>query len=189
MAGKWLDILPVNAKTSSSTLARIEREIKMSIQTIPESLKNISLRPLFVVQIALKPIVVVGDAPGGFRRVGVVTGGLFEGDRLAGQVLDGGNDWQLLRRDGSLLLDVRLILKTNDDELVTMAYRGIRHGPAEVLKSIDQGIEVDPTRYYFRINPLFETASKKYGWLNNILAIGSGYRSASAVVYSIFEVL
>ena len=170
-------------------MARIEREVKMNIQTIPESLKNISLRPLFVVQIALKPIVVVGDAPGGFRRVGVVTGGLFEGDRLAGQVLDGGNDWQLLRRDGSLLLDVRLILKTNDDELVTMAYRGIRHGPAEVLKSIDQGIEVDPTHYYFRINPLFETASEKYGWLNNILAIGSGYRSARAVVYSIFEVL
>src|SRR6202167_6631511 len=119
MGGKCLDILPVNAKTSSSTLARIEREIKMNIQTIPESLKNISLRPLFVVQIALKPIVVVGDAPGGFRRVGVVTGGLFEGDRLTGQGLDGGNDWQLLRRDGSFLLDVRFFLKIDENGLVT----------------------------------------------------------------------
>jgi hypothetical protein len=42
----------------------------------------------------VKPIVVIGAAPGGYRRVGIVTGGVFDGDRLSGVVLDGGNDWQ-----------------------------------------------------------------------------------------------
>ncbi|MDB6016815.1 MAG: hypothetical protein JWR19_1304 [Pedosphaera sp.] len=161
----------------------------MKIPTVPESLKNINIRPLFVMHLAMKPMVVIGDTPGGFRRVGVVMGGSFEGDRLSGQVLDGGNDWQLLRRDGSTLLDVRLNLKTNDEELLTVSYRGIRHGPADVLESIDQGMEVDPSRYYFRINPLFETASKKYNWMNRVLAIGTGHRTSNGPIYSIFEIL
>jgi len=157
--------------------------------TVPEALKSISIRPLFVMNLLVKPMLVIGETPGGFRRIGVVTGGAFEGDRLSGQVLDGGSDWQLLRRDGSTLLDVRLSLKTNDEELLTLSYRGIRHGPADVLKNIDQGIEVDPSHYYFRINPLFETASRKYDWLNRVIAVGTGHRTSGGPIYSIFEVL
>ncbi len=48
---------------------------------------------------------------------------------------------------------------------------------------------VDPESYYFRIKPIFETASEKYAWLNNILAIGAGHRFADGPVYSLFEVL
>ena len=42
-------------------------------------------------------------------------------------------------------------------------------GPTEVLYRIDAREEVDPADYYFRINPLFETASPKYEWLNSIV--------------------
>jgi Protein of unknown function (DUF3237) len=38
-------------------------------------------------------------------------------------VLDGGSDWQSVRADGSTLLDVRLILKTDDGVLIAMFYR------------------------------------------------------------------
>jgi hypothetical protein len=34
---------------------------------------------------------------------------------------------------------------------------------------IDRGEVVDPTSYYFRINPLFETASAKYDWINRVI--------------------
>jgi hypothetical protein len=55
--------------------------------------------------------------PGAFRRIGVVPGGIFEGERLSGQVLDGGADWQTVRDDTATTLDVRLVLKTNEGAL------------------------------------------------------------------------
>jgi hypothetical protein len=106
-----------------------------------------------------------------------------------GEVLDGGSDWQNVRNDGATTLDVRLILRTIDDALIGMTYRGIRHGPPEVVARIEKGEVVDPTSYYFRINPLFETTSAKYDWLNRVVAIGLGHRRADGPTYSIFEVL
>ena len=56
-----------------------------------------------------------------------MTGGTFEGEELKGTVLPSpGGDWLLLRRDGILQLDVRITLKTADDHLIYMSYRGMR---------------------------------------------------------------
>jgi len=38
----------------------------------------------------------------------------------------------------------------------------LRHGPRDVIAKIERGEVVDPESYYFRINPLFETAAKRY---------------------------
>jgi hypothetical protein len=157
--------------------------------SLPVALRTIRTRHLFTMRLDVRPLVVIGAAPGGFRRAGIVPGGSFDGDRLSGIVLDGGNDWQTLRSDGSVLLDVRLNLKTDDGDLVSMSYKGLRTGSPDILKRIDAGEAVDPSTYYFRINPIFETASTNYGWLNHILAIGAGFRAADGVIYSIFEVL
>jgi len=54
---------------------------------------------------------------------------------------------------------------------------------------IEKGEVVDPESYYFRINPLFETASSEYGWINRIVAVGLGHRRADGPIYSVFEVL
>src|ERR1700681_1072737 len=95
---------------------------------LPAPLKSVQTRPLFVMRLDVKSIVIVGETPGPFRRVGIVPSGTFAGERLSGKVLDGGSDWQVVRSDGSTTLDVRLILRTDDGVLVTIAYRGIRHG-------------------------------------------------------------
>ena len=58
------------------------------------------------------PLQIVGATPGAFRRIGVVPGGVFEGERLSGTVLEGGADSQDVRRDNRLTLNVRLALKT-----------------------------------------------------------------------------
>jgi Protein of unknown function (DUF3237) len=123
------------------------------------------------------------------RRIGVVSGGAFQGERLSGDVMDGGSDWQSIRSDGGVGLDVRVVLKANDDALIAMTYRGIRQGPADVIKRMESGEAVSPESYYFRIAPTFETASPKYAWLNQIMAIGVGHRLPDGPVYSIFEVL
>jgi hypothetical protein len=157
--------------------------------SLHDVLKSVRTRPLFVMRLDVRKLQVVGATPGPFRRVGVVFGGVFEGERLSGEVLEGGSDWQTLRSDGAVTLDVRLILKTADGALIGMVYRGIRHGPPEIVARIEQGEVVDPTTHYFRIAPLFECAAPKYDWINRIVAIGIGHRRADGPVYSVFEVL
>jgi hypothetical protein len=156
---------------------------------LPEALKNVRTRSLFVMHLAVRPLVVVGATPGANRRIGLISGGSFEGERLSGQVMDGGSDWQAVRADGGTTLDVRLVLKTNDDALIAMTYRGVRHGPADVIKRMEKGEVVDPASYYFRISPSFETAAATYDWLNRVLAVGIGHRRPDGPVYSVFEVL
>lgn len=160
-----------------------------SLEDLPETLRSVRTAPLFVMRLVVPKVISIGATPGPFRRLGVVSGGTFEGELLSGEVLDGGNDWQDVRDDRSTTLDVRLALKTSDGALVAMSYRGLRRGPADVLARIDRGEAVDPQSYYFRISPMFETASEAYGWLNHIIAIGVGHRFPQGPVYSVFEVL
>lgn len=70
-----------------------------------------------------------------------------------------------------------------------MTYKGIRQGPPDIIARLEHGEQVDPDSYYFRINPMFETASEKYAWLNNTLAIGTGHRFSDGPTYNLFEVL
>lgn len=156
---------------------------------LPTPLQSIQMRPLFVMRLDVKPMVMVGDTPGAFRRVGIVPSGTFAGERLNGKVLDGGSDWQAVRSDGSTTLDVRLILQTDDGVNITMAYRGIRHGAADVIQRLEKGEEVDPDSYYFRTNPIFEAPAGKYEWLNRVIAVGTGHRFSYGPVYSVFEVM
>ncbi|HUL10070.1 MAG TPA: DUF3237 domain-containing protein [Candidatus Acidoferrum sp.] len=156
---------------------------------LPDTLKSVQTRPLFVMHLNVRKLQVVGGTPGVHRRVGVIFGGAFAGERLSGEVLEGGSDWQAVRSDGATSLDVRLILKTRDDALIAMTYRGIRHGPPAIIERIEKGEVVDPATYYFRIAAAFETAAPKYDWINRIIAVGIGHRRADGPVYSVFEVL
>jgi hypothetical protein len=157
-------------------------------QNLPEPLLSIRTRPLFVLREAVPPLIVIGQTPNAFRRIGVIQGGSFEGERLSGEVVTG-NDWQAVRTDSCIKLDVRLVLKTTDGELIVMTYTCLRAGPPSVIEKLEMGEEVDPGSYYFRMNPIFETSSKKHDWMNRIIAIGTGIRRADGPVYSIFEVL
>ena len=156
---------------------------------LPEVLMSVRTRPLFVMRLEVRKLQIVGATPGAFRRIGVVPGGSFEGERLSGNVLEGGSDWQAVRSDGSTTLNVRLVLATNDGDLIGMTYQGVRHGPPDVVERIEKGEVVDPASYYFRINPLFETSAAKYDWINRLVAVGIGHRRADGPIYSVFEVL
>lgn len=162
---------------------------KLELANLPSTLRHVDSRPLFAMRLDVLPIVMIGTTPGANRRIGIVPGGEFEGDRMSGVVLDGGADWQSVRADGSTTLDVRLVLKTADNALITMRYQGIRHGPADVIARMEGGEAVDASSYYFRIAPMFETADSRYDFLNRVLAVGVGHRQAGGPVYSIFELL
>jgi hypothetical protein len=156
---------------------------------LPDVLQHVHTRPLFVMRLNVRPLQRIGATPAAWRRIGVVPSGTFEGERLSGEILEGGSDWQNVRSDGSTTLDVRLVLKTTDDALIGMTYRGIRQGPTDAIARLEKGEVIDPASYYFRIAPFFETATPRYAWLNNVVGIGVGHRFAEGPVYSIFEVL
>jgi len=99
------------------------------------------------------------------------------------------SDLLLVRTDGSSQQNVRLILRTNDDALILMTYRGVRHGSPEVNARIAGAEQVAPSEYYLQTAPFFETSSLKYAWLNKIVSVGVGERLADAVKYEIFEIL
>ena len=150
----------------------------------------IASRPLFRIALNVAGILDIGNTPLGGRKIAAVQGGTFEGERLRGHVHPApGGDWLLMRHDGVLTLDVRLTLETDDGALIYMRYNGMRHGPDEVMAKVNRGEAVDPGSYYFRVAPQFETAAPQYDWLNRMLCIGVGERTATGPVYTVYEIL
>ena len=43
--------------------------------------------------------------------------------------------------------------------------------------------------YYFRVTPVFETASEKYSWLNKIVTVGIGQALPTGVAYKVYAIL
>jgi hypothetical protein len=156
---------------------------------LPVELTTVRYKPLFTFQIEVKAPSIVGATPGHDRRIGEIAGGRFEGEQLRGKILSGGSDWQSLRADGATTLNVRLVMQAEDGDLIAMTYLGVRHGPKEVLDRIGRGENVNPSEYYMRATPYFETASQKYGWLNRVVSVAYGHRVAGGAIYQVFEIL
>jgi hypothetical protein len=146
------------------------------------------LQPLFRAELTLAAAQELGETPHGRRRIIGITGGRFAGERLSGRVLAGGADWQVIRADGVADLDARYTLETADGALIYVRNRGYRHGPAEVLEKLSAGENVDPSLYYMRTTPRFETGDARYAWLNRIVCVASGARRPASVKLDVYEV-
>jgi hypothetical protein len=133
-------------------------------------------RPLTTLRLNTAATQLIGDGPHGTRLTFPITGGVFDGDRLRGKVLPGGDDWVIKRQDGVLDLDLRITLETDDGALIHMTFQGIRDDAA-------------PGAPYFRTLPRFETADARYSFLNRLLAVGTGEISVEGPVHVIEEIL
>jgi hypothetical protein len=143
---------------------------------------------LFQMRAELDEPQAIGETPIGGRRIFYVKNGSFAGPRLRGTVLPGGGDWVLVRKDGVSQLDVRITLKCDDGSLIFVSYRGVADIPPDVRARIAKGEDVPSDQYYFRITPVFETASEKFAWLNRLVAVGIGKRTATGLVYDVFAI-
>jgi len=83
------------------------------------------------------------------------------------------------------------VWQTDDGDLIYLSYTGRNIIPDDVRATFADPVvpDADPSRYYLRIAPVFETASAKYGWLNGVLAVGVGERTDFGVRHVIHEVL
>jgi len=143
---------------------------------------------LFHAEIRLGTVDEIGPTGLGRRRIIPIIGGAVQGERLAGEVLPGGADWQLVRPDGVALLDARYTLRTDDGALIYVSNQGIRSGPPDVLAALARGEAVDGARYYFRTTPHFETSAPAYTWLNDLITVASGLRQRDAVILDFYTV-
>jgi len=134
---------------------------------------SINLRPLMILRLATSPTHGVGSTPKGTLAIFPVTGGSFEGERLRGKVLAGGGDWVTAHSNGTLTVDLRVTLETDDKGLIHMTFTGVR----------------DDANHYFRTVPRFETAAPKYAFLNRLLAVGIGEIRPEGPVHIIEEIL
>lgn len=134
-------------------------------------------------------VVSMGQGPLGERRVVGILGGTFEGSGLRGEVLPGGADWQIVRRDGVLDLDARYALREQAGGVVRVLSQGYRHGPVEVLEALGRGEDVDPAKYFFRTIMRFETGAPYLEWLNRTIAVATAKREAQRVLLSAYKLL
>lgn len=110
----------------------------------------------------------------GHTSIAPVTGGTFGGPRLKGTVHPGGADW-ITQASGHSSLDVRITLETDDGEFIYMTYTGVIRPGADGL--------------YWRVRPVFQTASEKYDWLNHIVCVGKNKQIPGKVAYDVFAIL
>src|SRR6266566_1999861 len=130
-----------------------------------DSSRHMTSRRLMTLQVVVPPPQKLGAVPHGTRVIAPITSGTFEGPRLRGT------------------------LETDDGALISMTSFGLRHGPPEVLAALARGESVDPSTYYFRTAPRFETSAPQYEFLNRLIAIASGDRRATGPIYTIDEIL
>ncbi len=149
-------------------------------------------RHLYDADIALTAPISIGATPNGQRAIFPVSGGTIKGPRFSGRFIPPGGDWALVRSDGSIALDVRATVETDDGALIYLTYTGrIVADPALLPAVLDvaAAVPVDPSRYYFRTLVLFETGSADYAWLNAICAVGIGSTGNGGVQYRTYEIL
>ena len=143
----------------------------------------------FQLKIKVASALEMGVIPAGTRRVIPITGGSFEGPAIKGTIAPGGYDWQIIRNDGVADLDARYVLTTDDGAFITIINKGLRHGPKEVMQKLAKGEKVDPSLYYFRSIPSFETSETKYDWLTKSIFLATGIREPELVIIQVWKVL
>jgi len=130
---------------------------------------------LFEAEALLDTPIIVGTSPVGTRIIYPVKGGTIQGPDLRGKILPGGADWMLKLDSVTYKLDIRAAMETDEGEIIYTYYSGY--------------IYMNPDKtYYFRTNPMFETGSVKYGWLNHTIAVGVGRLTQGGVAYRVYVI-
>ena len=106
----------------------------------------------------------------GARRIVRVMRGRFWSNDLSGIILEGGGDWQHIRRDGVVEINTRYTLQTTDGALIYLTNDGLRDGA------------------YMRTFARFESADPRYAWVNNRLFLADGQKVDGVVRHSFFLV-
>lgn len=130
---------------------------------------------LYTIEIDVDSVLDIGRTSLGSRKIFNALGGNFKGPKLNGKVLASGGDFALQLDSSTLKLEVRLVLQTDDGELIYNTYTGYIYN------------HLDGTTYW-KVSFLYETASPKYEWLNHCIAIGLGRGVPGKAIYDVYAI-
>jgi hypothetical protein len=143
---------------------------------------------LFQMKATVEAPIEIGPMPIGTRRVFNATGGSFKGERLNGTVLPGGGEWFLESGEGFGQVDVRLMLRTDDDVHIYLRYSGVMDFNEVVGGKLAAGQSTEYGDNRFLTQVRMECADPKYAWLATTIAVGEGRMHPDCVEYAIYEV-
>jgi hypothetical protein len=129
---------------------------------------------------------VIGNIGSGNRMIAPIAGGNFSGNLLNGKVLPGGADWVLLRDDGVLKIDVRLVLETVESALIYLTYQGRFLASQQVMARLNAGEELSPDEYSLAVTAKFETGHPDFRWINDAVVVATGVQSGFSPTYEFY---
>jgi hypothetical protein len=133
--------------------------------TAPENLyKDFKTEHMWDAKVKISGMIMVGDSKYGNRRVIPITGGSFEGPKIKGVVLPGGEDWQLGRPDGDTEFHARYLLKTDDGVVIQVINRALIHAPSKEEKAAP---------YIKSVLEMEAPNNSRYDYLNHAIFIGT----------------
>jgi hypothetical protein len=134
---------------------------------------SLAVEHLFRLTAEVARAATIVGGPSGTRVVVSCTGGTFEGRAMRGVVQPPGGDWVLISEDGTMRLDVRLLLRTDDGADILMTYRGVSSDGGKTIRSA----------------PSFETGDERYAWLNSVQGVATGTSGGGRAVYDIYRLM
>ena len=131
------------------------------------SLDTPGLEHVITIKAMIEPLIDMGKTPEGQRRVVVISGGTFEGSGgLKGTIMPGGEDWQLIREDGTMLLDARYWLRNDDGAIIRVHNSVLISTP----RGEEQGAAIPA---YARSSVKLEAPVGRHDWLNQAIFVGT----------------
>lgn len=128
----------------------------------------------------------------GRRRIIPIVGGqcsgTARGHSMAGKILPGGADFQLVTSATCAQLDARYILRLQDGSHIFVNNQAIRTGSQADIAALVRGEAVPHERIYFRCAPRFEVERNDLAWMTQSLFIGTGARFPDRVEMTFYEV-
>jgi hypothetical protein len=94
---------------------------------------------VFTAPVRIGSILSIGQSKYGSRTVIPITGGTFSGAELAGDVIPGGADFQLTPAGGSLEIEARYTLRTDDGVLISVRNCGGGGGTTPQFETLRDG--------------------------------------------------
>jgi len=129
-----------------------------------------------------------GEIDGGIVRFIPIQGGRIYGPRLQGMVMEGGGDWQTIRKGGLTDVEARYFLRASDGTVIEVHNPGVRVADEETIGKLMRGEPVPQDSYYFRTQPRFRVASGPFDWMARHVFVARGVRYPDRVVVDYYIV-
>ena len=135
-----------------------------------------------------------GGEPGEGLHFAPITGGAFEGPRLAGRILSGGGDWW--KADGlTVKLDARYVIEASlsgglgEAAAIDVVNRGIWRTDEASFERMLAGEHVDERDLYYRTAFVFQTEHPELQWLTESQFIGYARPEPGLVIIRVFRLI